>query len=204
MIGSIIIILAVFALAILLSPMTFSINSVNSGGKIDGFFSFCWIMLMFKYKIKDKETEILILGRQVVRLPHKEKSQKPVDKKKPGSINKSKKILHLGDIFNLSRPMLRLFKDLIYTFRLKYLNMNLTIGFNDPAHNGILAGFLHSIFGSFQAGHAIRWTVDFTRPVMEWDLKAEAAIMPIHILLHMTRFLASRQVLKSGFQYIRD
>jgi len=204
MIGSIIIILAVFALAILLSPMTFSINSVNSGGKIDGFFSFCWIMLMFKYKIKDKETEILILGRQVVRLPHKEKSQKPEDIKKPGSIKKSKKILHLGDMFNLSRPMLRLFKDLIYAFRLKYLNMNLIIGFNDPAHNGILVGFLHSIFGSFRAGHTIRWTVDFTRSVLEWDLKAKATIMPIHIFLHMIRFLTSREVLKSGYQFIRD
>ena len=204
MIGSIIIILAVFALAILLSPMTFSINSVNSGGKIDGSFSFCWIMLMFRYRIKDKETEILILGREVVRLPYKEKSQKPEDIKKSVSIKKSKKILHLGDMFNLSRPMLRLFKDLIYAFRLKYLNLNLIIGFNDPAHNGILAGFLHSIFGSFRAGHTIRWTVDFTRPVMEWDLKAEAAIMPIHIFLHMIRFLTSGQVLKSGYQFIRD
>jgi len=51
------------------------------------------------------------------------------------------------------------------------------------------AGFLHSIFGSFQAGHTIRWSVDFTRPVLEWDLKAEAAITPIHIFLHMIRFL---------------
>ncbi|MCX9082248.1 MAG: DUF2953 domain-containing protein [Candidatus Methanoperedens sp.] len=202
MIGSIIIILA--ALAILLAPMTISINSANSGGKIDGFFSFCWIMLMFRYKIKDKETEILILGRRVVRLLYKEKSQKSKDIKKSGSIKKSKKILHLGYMFDLSRPMLRLFKDLIHAFRLKYLNMDLTFGFNDPAHTGILAGFLQSIFGSFQAAQSIRWRVDFTRSVLEWDMKAEAAIMPIHIFLHMIRFLTSRQVLKSGYQFIRD
>ncbi len=122
MIGSIIIILAVIAVAILLSPMTVSINSERSGGKIDGYFSFCWIMLMFRYKIKDKETEILILGRQVVRLPHKEKSLKSKDIEKSGSIKRSKRKLHPGDIFSLSKPMLRLLKDLIYAFKLKYLN----------------------------------------------------------------------------------
>jgi hypothetical protein len=204
MIGLIIIILSVLALAILLSPMTVSINSASSGGKIDGFFSFAWIMLMLRYKLKDRQTEILILGRQVVRLPHKEKSLKSKDIKKSGSIKKSKKILHLGDIFYLSRPMLRLFRDLIYAFRLKNLNIDITIGFNDPAYTGILTGFLHSIPGYFQGGHTIRWTVDFTKSVLEWNLKAEAAVTPIHILLHMTRFLTSRQVLKTGFQFIRN
>lgn len=203
MIGLIIIILVVLALAILLSPITISINSANSGGKIDGFFSFCWIMLMFRYKLKDKETEILILGRQIVRLPHKEKSLKYKALRKSGRIKKSNKILHSGDVLNLSRPMLRLFRDLIYAFRLRNLNIDITIGFNDPAYSGILTGFLHSIFGPFQAGHTIRWTVDFTKSVMEWNLKAEAAITPIHILLHLTRFITSRQVLKSGFQIIR-
>lgn len=153
---------------------------------------------MFRYKMKDKETEILILGRQVVRLPYKEKSQKSKDIKKSGSIKKSKKILHLGDMFDLSRPILRLFKDLIYAFRLKYLNLNLIIGFNDPAHTGILTGFLHSI--PVLAGHSIRWTIDFTKSVLEWDLKAEAAITPIYILLNLTRFITNRQVLKSVFQ----
>lgn len=149
---------------------------------------------MLRYKLKDKETEILILGRQVVRLPHKEKSLKSKDIKKSGSIKKSKKILHLGDFFNLSRPMLRLFRDLIYAFKLKNLNIDITIGFNDPAYTGILTGFLHSI--PVQAGHSIRWTADFTKSVLEWNLKAEAAITPIHILLHMTRFITNRQVLK--------
>jgi hypothetical protein len=202
MIGSIIIIFVVLALAILLAPMTFSINSANSGGKIDGFFSFAWIMLMFRYKLKDRQTEILILGRHVVRLPHKGKSLKSKDIKKYGSIKKSKKILHLDNIFYLYRPLLRLFKDLIYAFRLKYLDIDITIGFNDPAYTGILTGFLNSI--PIQAGHTISWTVDFTKSVLEWNLKAEATITPIHIMLHMTRFLTSRQVLKSGFQIIRE
>ncbi len=202
MIGSIIIIFAVLALVILLSPMTVSINSARSGGRIDGSFSFAWIILLFRYRLKDRQTEILILGRQVVRSQHKEKPPEIKDIKKSRSIKKSQKILQLG--FNLSRPMLRLFKDVIYALRLKYLNIDIRIGFKDPAYTGILTGFLHSIFGSFQAGHAIRWTLDFTRPVLEWNLKAEAAITPMYVLLHMTRFFTSKQVLKSGFQYIRD
>lgn len=202
MISLIIIILAVLALAILLSPMTVSINSASSGGKLDGSFSFAWIMLMFRYQVTEKETDILFLGRHVVRMQHKEKSLKSKNIKKSGSIKRSKK--KMGDIFSLSKPMLQLLKDLIYSFKLKNLNIDITIGFKDPAYTGIITGFLHSIFGSFQAGNTIRWTVDFKKPVLEWNLKAEAAITPIHILLHMTKFLASKQVLKSGFQFIRD
>lgn len=159
---------------------------------------------MFRYQVTEKETDILILGRHVVRLQHKEKSLKSKEIKKSGNIKRSKKKLHPGSILSLSKPMLRLIKDLIYAFKLKNLNIDITIGFKDPAYTGIITGFLHSIFGSFHAGNTIRWTVDFKRPVLEWNLKAEAAVKPIHILLYMTRFLASKQVLKSGFQFIRD
>jgi len=58
---------------------------------------------MFKYKLKDKETAILVLGRQMVRLQHKEKSTKLKDIKKSGNIKKSKKISHLGHILYISK-----------------------------------------------------------------------------------------------------
>lgn len=191
MIGAIIIILSVIAVAMLLSPVTISVNSARAGGKIDGFLSLGWVMFLFRYKVKDKKTEILVLGRRVG-LTHKEK---------PIKGNRSRKMPR--DIFYLSRPILRLFKDLIYSVRIKYLDIDITFGSKDPACTGIVTGFLHSIIFFLRGANTIRWTADFTRPVMEWDMKAEAAITPIQILLHMARFITNRQVLRYGLRIIR-
>ena len=94
-------------------------------------------------------------------------------------------------------PMLRLFKDLVSAFRLKYFDLDMTFGLRDPAYTGILTGFLHAVAGSLQIGRNIRWTADFTEPVLEWNLKAKAALTPVQILPPVARFIASRQVLRS-------
>ena len=202
MTGVIIIILSFIAAAMLLSPVTIRVNSARSGGKIDGFLSLGWIMFLFRYRLKDKKTEILVLGKRVLELTHKEKPQdKEIDKSM--EVKKSGKMLHLEDIFSLSRPILRLFKDLIYSFRIKYLDIDITFGLKDPASTGIITGFLHSI-PCLRTSHKIRWTPDFTREVMEWDLKATATITPIQILVHMIWFITNRQVLRSGLRIIRD
>jgi len=198
MISELIIILAFFTLVALLSPVKISMNSARAGEEINGFFSFGWIIFLLRYKLKDKEAEILVFGRRVVRLPNKEKSPEFKELKKSRPIKKSKKTPHLGDIFSLLRPMLRLFKDLIYSFKLKYLDIDIKFGLEDPAYTGILAGFLHSITGIMHKGHTIRWSVDFSKPVLEWNLKAEAAITPIQIVLPVARFLTNRQVIRSG------
>jgi hypothetical protein len=196
MIGALIIILAFFALVILLSPVKISVNSVRAREELDGCFSFGWIMFLLRYTFKDKKTEILVFGRRVVRFPNKEKS--------PEFKELTKKMPHLGNILSLSRPMIRLFKDLIYSFRLKYLDIDIIFGLEDPAYTGIMAGFLHSIIGIMNKGHTIRWSADFTKPVLEWDMKAEVAITPIQIVLPVARFITDRQVLRSGIGFIRD
>lgn len=201
MIGAIIIILSVIAVAMLISPVNISVNSVRAGGKIDGFLSIGWIMFLFRYTLKDKKTEILVLGRRVVRLTHKEKTPEPKEIEKSKKVKKSR---HLKDIFYLSRPLLRLFKDLIYSFRIKYLNIDITFGLEDPAYTGIITGFLHSILFSLRAPYTINWNADFTRPIMEWDMKAEAAITPIQILQHLAKFITNWQVLRSGLRIIRN
>lgn len=206
MIGAIIIILSVIAVAMLLSPVNISVNSARAGGKIDGFLSIGWIMFLFRYTLKDKKTEILVLGRRVAGggLTHKEKIPEPKETEKSTKVKKSR---HLKDIFHLSGPLLRLFKDLIYSFRIKYLNIDITFGLEDPAYTGIITGFLHSIFFPLRAPYTvytINWNADFTRPVMEWDMKAEAAITPIQILQHLAKFITNWQVLRSGLRIIRN
>ena len=202
MIGAIIIIFSVIAVAMLLSPVNISVNSARAGGKIDGFLSMGWIMFLFRYTLKDKKTEILVLGRRVGGLTHKEKTPEPKEIEKSKKVKKSRP--HLEDIFYLSRPLLRLFKDLIYSFRIKYLNIDITFGLEDPAYTGIITGFLHSILFSLRAPYTINWNADFTRPVMEWDMKAEAAITPIQILQHLAKFITNWQVLRSGLRIIRN
>ncbi|MDL5502985.1 MAG: DUF2953 domain-containing protein, partial [Candidatus Methanoperedens sp.] len=127
--------------------------SARTGGKIDGYLSMGWVVFLFRYTLKDKKTEILFFGRRVVGLKHKEKP--------PGfkEIEKSKKVkksrLHLEDILYLSRPILRLLKNLIYSFRIKYLDIDITFGLEDPANTGIITGFLHSLLFSLRTGHTI-------------------------------------------------
>lgn len=200
MIGVIIIILAFLALVMLLSPVTISVNSTRVGGKTDGFFSMGWIIFLFRYALKDRQTDILVFGRKVARLPHKEKPPMHVEKEKHREIKKP----HPEDILYLSGPVLHLIKELIYAFRLKYLDIDITFGLKDPAHTGIITGVLHSIFGYLRAGKNIRWTVDFTKPILEWDMKAKVAITPISILPPIVRFITKRQVFRAGMRFIRD
>ncbi|CAG0964718.1 hypothetical protein METP3_01067 [Methanosarcinales archaeon] len=201
MIGAIIIILSVIAVAMLLSPVNISVNSARAGGKIDGFLSMGWVMFLFRYTLKDKKTEILVLGRRVAGLTHK-KHLEVKETEKSTKVKKSRP--QLEDIFYLSRPLLRLFKDLIYSFRIKYFNIDITFGLEDPAYTGIITGFLHSILFSLRAPNTINWNADFTRPVMEWDMKAEAAITPIQILQPLAKFITNWQVLRSGLRIIRN
>jgi len=127
MISEIIIILAAIALVLLLSPITISINSYRIGGKIYGFFSLRWIIFLFRYAFKEKQTEILVFGEKISSIAI---SRKPDIRQieKSGEIKKSRKIPQIEDIFYLSRHILRLLKDLIYSFRLKYLDINITFG----------------------------------------------------------------------------
>ncbi|VVB51792.1 Uncharacterised protein [uncultured archaeon] len=210
MIAAIIIILSVIAVVMLLSPVNIRVNSARAGGKIDGFLSIGWIMFLLRYTLKDKKTEFLVLGRRVggVGLTRK-KHLEVKETKKSTKVKKSKKKsrIHLEEIFYLSRPLLRLFKDLIYSFRIKYFNIDITFGLEDPAYTGIITGFLHSILFSLRAPYTvytINWNADFTRPVMEWDMKAEAAIIPIRILQHLVKFITNWQVLRSGLRIIRN
>lgn len=196
MIGEIIIILAFLALVMLLSPLTFSVNSTRAKGQFDGFFSMGWLIFLFRYSLRDKETDIEVFGRKVAGLPHKEKTHVETEK--------HRRIKKPQDIKSITGPMLRFIKELIYSFRLKYLDIDITFGLEDPAHTGIIAGILHSIFGYMRAGKNIRWTTDFTKPILEWDMKAKVAITPISIIPSVVRFITNRQVLKAGMRFIRD
>lgn len=203
MIAQILVIIAAIGLVMLLSPVTIYANSTRSGGKIDGDFSISWIIFMFRYAIKDRQMEVLAFGRRIIRMSQKRKPPKPKKPKKPRKIKVLRRMLLIEDIFNLGRPTLQLFKDFVSAFRLKYLDIDITYGLDDPAYTGILTGFLYAISGFSQTGRNIRFASDFTRQVLDWNLRVNVSILPIRTIPPLAGFVTNRDVLKSGLRIIR-
>ncbi len=194
-------IIFVSILAMLLLPVTIYVNSIRSEGKIDGSVSISWIMFLLRYPVKDRQIEILAFGRRIVPMPRKEKPLKQEGIKK---IKKTKKTPPTGNIFSMIGPMLRLLKDLVYKIRIKYLDIDITFGLNDPAYTGMLTGFFHAFQGSSRIGKNVRWTPDFTGQVLEWNMKAKASVTPVRLLPPMARFVTNRQVLRSCKTFIMN
>lgn len=200
-IAVVLVIIAALLLMVLLFPVTIYISSVRSGGKIDGSFDISWIALRFRYAL-NKQMDILFFGRHVTYVSSKKKQ--PEAAGKPEKKKRIRKMPSLGDIFNLIVPVLRLFTGLVRAFRLKYLDIYVTFGVEDPGYTGVLAGYLYAIQGSSRMGHNIRWSADFTRQVLDWDMKAKISLVPIRILPPVAGFVTSSQVLRSGLRVIRE
>ncbi len=162
------------AFAILLFPVNITFNSVRSEGTIDGSLGISWIIFLFIYSMKEKELKINILGRCISH--HISPEKKRQVKKYKREIKRSRKMtvgkMPHRDLLNMTRSLLRLFKDFIYAFRIKYLDIDATFGLNDPAYTGIITGFLHAI-GLSRTEYNIRWRTDFTRQTFDWDIKGQ-------------------------------
>lgn len=196
MIAAIIAITAVLVLSGLLFPVTIYLNSARSGGKIDGIFVISWMIILYRYALKERKTEILVFGRRVA-----SRKRKPEEKKKPIKIKKS--MLSIGDIFDLGRPMLKFSGELVTAFKLKYLDIDIKYGLDDPAYTGILAGFLYAACGSLRIGNNIKIEPDFSGQMLDWNMKANVSIRPIQIIPPIARFVTDRQVLRAGWKSIR-
>lgn len=203
MIAEILAIIVAIALVMLLLPVTIYASSTRSGGKIDGDFSISWIIFMFRYVIKDRQMEVLAFGRHIISTSYKKKPPKPEKPKKPKKIKGLRRMLLIGDFFNLGRPILQLFKDFVYAFRLKYLDIDITYGLDDPAYTGMLTGFLYAVSGFSRTGHNIRFASDFTRQVLDWNLRIKVSVIPIRIIPPLAGFVTNRNVLISGLRIIR-
>lgn len=199
MIAGIMTIITASVLAMMLFPVMISVDSVRSGGKVKGDLSIRWLMLLIRYTLKDDRMELFIFSRRIGRLPQ---GKKPLEtkEKKPG---KSRVRPSVGVIYDLAGPMLRLLKDIIAVFRLKYFDIDVTYGLEEPAYTGIMTGFLHAAKNSLRLGHGVSFTPDFNRRVLDWNVRTKVSITPIRILPPLVRFVASRRVIRSGWRIIR-
>jgi hypothetical protein len=203
MISIILLIFFVLVGTILLFPVTLSVDSIRSDGKIRGSVRFTWTLFALLYKLKERQFEVLMFNRRIIRhvshegnkqqLKHSEKPEKEFRKprKKPG----------IEEVLRLIGPALRLFKELVNAIRLKIIDFKVTFGLNDPAFTGILSGFLHA--AGLSRMDNIRWAPDFKGQIMDWDINVQSSITPIRLIPPFARFIANRQVLRSLWGMIR-
>ncbi len=203
MIALIIAVLAVSVLMVLLFPATILVNSRRSQGKIDGSFSISWIIFHFRYALKEKQLEILILGRKIFHHIFSEKKPPEPGQVKQKKSKKPRRMPPVRDLSNMTQPVLRLFKDLFNAFRLRYFDVNITFGLSDPAYTGFFTGLMHAVRSSFGMGQNIRFEPDFTAKVMDWKFRAEASITLFGIVIPFVKFAASRQVLRLALKSIQ-
>ena len=188
----------VILLVVLLSPLTAAAEIAGSGGKIRGSFSIIWLMFHIRYVLESQRMEILILRHRIASLQHKDKPEIHENHEKPGKTR-----LHMMQIKNMIAPLFRLVRDIIAAFRLKYLDIDITYGLKNPAYTGIFTGFLYAVRGLAQTGQNIRFSPDYARQVLDWNMKAKISTTPVQIVLPMARFVTNIQVLKSASMMIR-
>lgn len=200
MIALIVLIIALMVLAVLLFPVKISFKSVRSGGTLNGSLGISWIIFLFTYSVKEKESKIHIFGRSISR--HTSPQRKPEVPETKRKRKKSGKMPLVKDFLNMTGPLLRLLKDLIFAFRIKYLDIEVSFGLKEPAYTGIITGFLHAL-GLSRTGHNIRWTPDFTGQALYWDANGKVDLVPVRLIPPVARFITNPQVLRSGLRIIR-
>ncbi len=182
---------------VLLFPVTIRARTSGSEGIIDGSLSISWLILAIQYELKNKQTDILILGRTLIHRQHKEKTPETKDIKK--SV-KSRSILQVQDFTPLIRPLMRLIRDLLSIFKFRHFKLDTIYGLEDPAYTGMLTGYLHAL----PCQYNISFTPDFTQPILDWDLDLATAFTPIAVVAPITRFATNPRVLRSGWRIIRS
>lgn len=204
MIAFVLVALVLLVLVILLFPVNISFNSARSEGTIYGSLGVSWIIFLFIYSLKEKELKIHIFGRCIYcDISPEKKSQVQESERERKKSGKMPQMSPVRGFLNMTGPMLRLFKDFIYAFRIKYLDIEVTFGLNDPAYTGIITGFIHAI-GLSRTGHNIRWRADFTGQAFDWNVKGKTALIPVRLIPPVARFITNRQVLRYGWRIMRN
>jgi len=190
----------VIIIVVLLFPVTILARSSGSEGIINGSLSISWLILAIQYELKDKKTDILIMGRTLIHRQYKEKTPGTKDIKKSVESVKSRSIPQVKNFTPLIRPLMRLIRDLLSIFKFRHFKMDTVYGLEDPASTGVLTGYLHTL----PCQYNISFTPDFTQPVLDWDLDLAMAFTPITVIPPITRFATNPRVLRSGWRIIRS
>ena len=187
----------VIIIVVLLFPVTIRARSSGSEGIIDGSLSISWLTLAIQYELKDKQTDIVMLGRTLI---HRQNKEKPPETKEIKKSARSRSTPPVKDFTPLIGPVMRLIRDLLSIFKFRHFELDTVYGLEDPAYTGMLTGYLHALPDQYN----ISFTPDFTQPVLDWDLDLATAFTPISVVPPITRFATNPRVLRSGWRIIRS
>jgi len=225
----IILFIILLAVAVLIIPIKFHTVSSKSNEILHINLAISWLILKIKYTLKDNQIEIFFFNRRIVDLiskgktPEKKKIKepkvtKPAAKKSrinsfikkyhipSRALNKTKRLVspdNIGHITGLVGPMRKLSGEMVNTIEFRHLKIDTIYGLDDPSHTGITAGFFYAVLGSCKTRHQIRFTPDFTGPMLDWDMMAQVTFTPIKIFPPVIRFSTNRQVIRSIWGIIR-
>ncbi|MCK4938053.1 MAG: DUF2953 domain-containing protein [Methanosarcinales archaeon] len=206
-----ILIIAALVFTLFLFPVTISAISNKEGKRIEGNFCISWLIFKIRHSLKDKQTEFFLLRYKMGTQKHKKEQTnesteiKELDEiKESTKKEKSLKSPPIEVTVNLVGPLLLLIRKLVTIPRFKYVDVDITYGLDDPAISGILTGLLHSIKGASQIGNSVRFTPDFTHPLLNWDFKILTTITLIRAFFPLAKFVSNIHVLKFGWAMIRS
>jgi hypothetical protein len=112
---------------------------------------------------------------------------------KPDKPSNARRALAMARSDGFSRRVLCLLRDLLGRVQVRRLDLDLRLGFDDPADTGRLWGIIGPVSAVLALPHAARVSVTpvFTEPLLYLDAHAEARIVPAALLLALLGFVFS-------------
>ncbi|HIH44214.1 MAG TPA: DUF2953 domain-containing protein [Candidatus Methanoperedenaceae archaeon] len=198
-------IVIVILLLLLLLPVTMQVDSARSEGKVRVSFSVAWLAFLLRYSMTERRSSLYFLNLRLAAFSHGKKKEKKEMKEKKGKKEtaKSKRMPQFRRMLGIVRPALRLVKDILRAFRIKYLDADLDYGLGDPAYTGMLTGFLHAMRGALRVRDNLRFTPDFAGWKLDWDIRAAVSVRMIRIVVALARFILNPKVIRVGVGFVR-
>lgn len=141
---SVILILILIATCILFIPFRIGLYAEKKRDIIRTEINFSWPekILRLKYTTPANEMQIYVLERKILAKTKEEKKEKETRSSKKKSSTPLKK--------DLIMPLLKLATEILKTFRLEMIHLEMDIGASDPGTTGTIAGYFYALKGMLQ------------------------------------------------------
>lgn len=208
--------LLLFLIGLVLLFLIIPFNYKGQALTADGFrvqLSLGWAWRLFginaELEGEDVDITLRVLNKRVYRLKSKgskdkeEQPQQPPEKKeKDKREKKGFKLKELADM-TLIDEILKYFKQVLNILKPKYMHLYGTYGFDDPSLTGAVCG-VTGIIKSIIPKARLNLTPDFTREVMDLDLRAEGSMAVGSLAYQTIRTVLKKPVRKILFRKKRN
>ena len=196
------------ALLLLLIPFSYTGQVMTTEGfRVQLMLGWAWKLLGINAEIEGEDYDITlrVLNRRVYKLKtgadreKEEEAKKQPEKKETDK--KDKKGLGFKELTDrtLIKEILEYFKLVLNIAKPKYMHLYGTYGFEDPSLTGIVCGISGIVKGIIPNAR-IHLTPDFTREVMDLDLRAEGSMVMGSLAYQTVRTVLKKPVRKILFR----